>query len=200
MTSPKHSYHRLPGRAQKGFGFVSRNRQQLWMGEDHLLVVDRGPYSERCKRFYLNDIQAITLCPTDAGYKLNVAMLLLAGCFLLAALGLFYFASGSAVLDVVFDVSAGIFLGAGVALLLGTGANTLYGPTCRCFLYTAVQSERLTALGRLRTAQRSVAFLKAATEAAQGVLHVVKEQVPAGISTMDDMDDMDLMDEMDLSR
>jgi hypothetical protein len=170
-TSSKNPYRRLPGRAQKGFGLLDQTRQQLWMAEDHLLVLDRHAYTERCKRFYLKDIQAIAVCRTNFGKMLNVTLSLLAACFLLAAVGL-SFAGENDILDTVFYVFMWIFGIAGGILLAMTGVNTLYGPTCRCYLHTAAQAERLTALGRLRTAQRSVALLKTAIEATQGTLPV----------------------------
>src|SRR5690242_8964250 len=48
------SYTRMPGQFRGVF-----RRFSLWMGDDHLLLVDSTRFSESYKRFYLRDIQSI---------------------------------------------------------------------------------------------------------------------------------------------
>jgi len=163
MQEERVQYHKLPGRARRHFGLVSRQRQRLWLAEDHLLCVWDKAYSERYKRFYLSDIQAISICPTGSGRVANA---------LLAAAALIFVVLTVSLLDSAGDAWAGVavaFLGVLVlSFVLALGLNILFGPTCACFLYTAVHTERLACLGRLRTAQKVVTRLRPAIEEAQG--------------------------------
>lgn len=159
-------YRRLPGRARENFGLFKHGKQQLWQASDHLLVAEVRNYSARYKRFYLKDIQALTLCRNNAGRILNIGLLLLSVFFLLPAALIpspedGVWASGLGVLRVMLAGFSGAFL-------LSALINTLLGPTCTCHLYTAVQVERLTALGRLRTAKRTLNLLKWSVEEVQG--------------------------------
>lgn len=151
-----HTYKRLPGGSVRRF--VS---QRLWQGTDHLLVIASQFLTERYKRFYYQDIQAITITRSSTGVLVGVILAILAGFFVLwAALG-FLLLDWTAMPTV-------IVTGIGVIWLLLFLVNILLGPTCRCFLYTAVSCEELYALGRVRTARRAVARLRPLVEAAQG--------------------------------
>ena len=61
MTAPGAvPYRRLPGRGRTPLGSHS-----LWIGEDHLLLVELRGFTETYRRFYFRDVQAIILRRTD---------------------------------------------------------------------------------------------------------------------------------------
>lgn len=138
-----------------GFGWTGYAR--LWQGPDHLLLVESNGFSENYKRFFFAEIQAVTVRQTATGRIWNGVWAGMVMIFALIALQL------SDVEAIVFWVITAIFLG---ALLL----NFSLGPTCACHIRTAVQTERLTAINRLRVAERFLARIRPLIAAAQGTL------------------------------
>src|SRR6516162_3063872 len=58
-------YHRLTReRGPAQFSVAAITRSSLWLGDDHLLLVECTGYSETYKRFFFRDIQAITISKT----------------------------------------------------------------------------------------------------------------------------------------
>lgn len=130
------TYKRLPGR-----NFLPFNSASLWEHEDHLLMVQSHFVFESYRRFFYRDIQAIIICRTKSGLFMSLVPGLIAGA--LGAPAPF------------FGLRAGIVLGvlAGLFLLVSL-VQLARGPTCRCVLRTAVQTQELPSLGRLRAAHR----------------------------------------------
>jgi hypothetical protein len=154
-------YHRLPGSGVRRQGIATVARTRLWLGDDHLLLVDYMWFSEDYKRFYFRDIQATMLRKTSTGKTINIVLAAVAVLPLAASLTL--------------TITSGIGDGAAIfwwiisVVLLGFMlANTLMGPTCACHLKTAVQTEELTSLGRLRLARKVLARVRPFIVAAQG--------------------------------
>src|SRR5258706_16109827 len=59
-------YRRLTRtRARSAAGIVTISRSSLWLGKDHLLVIETNGYTESYKRFYFRDLQAIILWKTN---------------------------------------------------------------------------------------------------------------------------------------
>jgi hypothetical protein len=159
MATPAITYQKLPGR---GVELASYGR--LYLGPDHLLQVVSNGYQESYKRFHFSDIQAIILQRTVVFPGLNwvfgaLTSLCLGGWLLEAING---FGDGPT-LPVLMGVLT--VLCAGPLLL-----NLLLGPTCVCYLRTAVQIERLAALKRFRSAERVLDRLRPMIEAAQGTI------------------------------
>ena len=149
----KTGYQRLPGH-----GLTWTGPSRVWLSEDHvLLVLGRGFY-ESYRRFFLNDIQAILVCRTHTGKMWNTIW----------ALGLLFFGSIAAV--VPDPIARGILLGLATPFALGLIINLILGPTCACHIRTAVQTERVPALSRLRAARRLIARLEPLITATQGDL------------------------------
>jgi len=163
MARREKTYRRLPGRARKNLGFFDNNRYRLWLASDHLLYVCRKYFSESYRRFFFEDIQALVISRTTKGRTLNIILAIFGGFLgLLWLLGAVFW--GWSLTPLVFlGMLAGTFLG-------GILYNTILGPTCVCRMHTAVQIEDLYSLGRLRTAQRTIAILKPLIDAAQGEL------------------------------
>lgn len=155
MADVPPTYRRLPGRGATLVSYV-----RLYEGPDHLLQVTTTGYSESYKRFFYRDIQALIIRRTR-WFQLFAAML--GALTLLVALpATLAFANNREAAIVLFFV-AGIFL----ALLIG---HFLLGPTCVCEIQTAVQTERLFGLSRVRRAQKFLRRLKPLIDAAQGPL------------------------------
>ncbi|MDZ4860871.1 MAG: hypothetical protein SGI88_18000 [Candidatus Hydrogenedentes bacterium] len=159
-SATRQTHRLLKGRAKRGFGLFANDKQRLWLAEDHLLVVTQSYLTERYKRFYLNDIQAITIQKSSAGAILNTILLILVATALVLVT--------AAVLSewpepayVIPAILAGFFTS-------GALINASFGPTCVCHVLTAIHEEPLFCLGRLRTALRVVEQLRVEIEAVQG--------------------------------
>ncbi len=147
-TSP---YRRLPGK-KKGFlvGYYT-----LWLGSDHLLQIYSRLGIEDYKRFYFNDIQAIITRKTATGKIQNYIL----GAFV-GLLGLLGVISGGG-----WSVFNAIIAGVLALILL---INFFKGPTCETYLMTAVQTEKLHALNRIKTTQLVMNQLRSLIEQRQG--------------------------------
>ena len=151
MIGSKKPYRRLPG-----LGRQVQSYTRLWLGADHLLWVESTGFSERYKRFYFRDIQAIIIRKTDRGKIMNYILGSLAG------IGYLIGWSAGAVWSVFFGFMGSLFL-----LILFS--NWLLGPTCVCYLRPAVQTEELKSLNRLRTARKVLRRLQPQLTVAQGI-------------------------------
>jgi hypothetical protein len=154
-------YRRLTRtRSRTAFGIVATGRSSLWLGKDHLLCIDTTGYTETYKRFYFRDIQAIVLRKTDRWKYWN---LILGGITALFALIALTWGRSEVVAAWFFGIVAGLF---GLALVL----NLAFGSTCVVFLRTAVQTEQLPSLSRLRRARKVLDRLRPLIAEAQGQL------------------------------
>ena len=127
------------------------------MGADHLLCLYNTGYTEDYKRFYYKDIQAIVTCRTSKGKTLNIVF----GA-LIAFHAFIAFLAGNP-WNIVFPSIAGFF-----SLFLFI--NILLGPTSKSYLLTAVTTEELPSLCRLKNALKVIDLLRPAIETAQGRL------------------------------
>jgi hypothetical protein len=155
----EHDYRRLTrAKSRSLFAIVSTSRSSLWLGNDHLLQIDASGYTESYKRFHFRDIQALVLCKTDTWLYLGVIFAALASLFgLIALLG------GGPVVAWIFGCIAAIFA---LCLLF----DLIAGPTSKCYLRTAVQTERLVSITRLRRARKVFDTLRPWIRNAQGEL------------------------------
>ena len=153
-------YVRLPGRRYSSMRF---SRSSLWLGTDHLLhVINRG-YTEEYKRFDYRDIQALMIRATSTGTILSIILGVIAGInIFILALGRFVW-SWSQVALIPLAISSGFWA---LCFLLELAA----GPTCSCYLRTAVQFEQLPSLFRVRKAHKAIDLLRARIENVQGVV------------------------------
>jgi hypothetical protein len=146
------------------FALLFRGRRvQLWLGDEHLLLVEWDGYREYYKRFDYRDIQAFIVRKTFEGKIINGILIVISTFFWGIALI-------SPEVRVAFLILAGIM---GLLLL----ANILSGPTCECRVCTAVQTELLPSLGRLSRARKVLDRIRPFIVAAQGQLS--SEEIPA---------------------
>jgi hypothetical protein len=151
MNSASENYVRLPG-----VGHQLGSYAKLYRGPDHLLQISSVTFSEQYKRFYYRDIQAFIILPT---HWLAIWIVL----YLLVALLLGILAVG------VGDIG-GVVIGAVAGLVVFWAVlNAIRGPMCRCYVRTAVQTEKLPSLNRVRRARKVVAELAPLIAAAQPV-------------------------------
>ena len=153
MTKKAKEYQKLPG-TKKCFLI---GRYTLWQGVDHLLHVYSRVGLEDYKRFYFNDIQAIITRKTIAGKVQNIVLGFLLLVFTLPAI----------LNDGVWSAFWAAFAGGLLIFLL---INLHRGPTCEAKLLTAVQTEKLHSLHRLKNAFKIMDRLRSHIESAQGTL------------------------------
>jgi hypothetical protein len=181
MASSPKPYRRLPGSGYRHtvpgwailllffvigiFALLFRGRRvQLWQGAEHVLLVEWDGAREHYKRFDYRDVQAFTVLKTNEGKILNAIL-----GTVLCVLAVLAIASSGVGLRVSLLVLAGIF---GVILIF----NALAGPTCQCSIRTAVQTDELPSLTRLRRARKVLARLRPLITQAQGQL--TPEEIP----------------------
>lgn len=149
MNAPQ--YKRLSGNGRTVSG-----TSRLYLGGDHILMVQSVGYAETYKRFFFADIQAIVVRKTVTGGVWNIVW---------GALGVFFGVLAVAVSDAV----GSSILGAIAALfILALVINALMGPMCTCHIKTAVQIERLTAISRMRRAEKFLERVRPLIATAQG--------------------------------
>jgi hypothetical protein len=153
MAAKPRTYHRLPGRSSS---VVARYR--VYGAADHLLAVSNYGFSESYKRFYFRDIQAIVVQRTEIATTLTVILSLLTG--LAAFFWIVFMISNDRPTAIYVFIVTALF----AALL---AVNLVLGPTCHCYVKTAVQTERLNAVGRIRTARKFLARVRPLIENAQ---------------------------------
>lgn len=148
-------YKRLPGQGRQLLSNTT-----LWESEDHLLAVNSHSVSESYRRFYFRDIQAIVICQTKAALITNIML----GVIMLA------FGVPAMMTDIPgLRMFLGIIAGSFLVLLV---INMLRGPSCKCNLRTAVQTQDLPSLNRVYTARKVLAKV-------QAKVAVYQEEVPA---------------------
>ncbi len=189
MESPAPTYTKLKGSGRKSSGFVSLEgtTYSLLMGDDHLLQVEseRG-FSERYKRFYFRDIQAIILRKNSRFLVGNIILgaslgllLAIAAAFLPNSL-----ANGDSSWNRLLNVPAefiGVMFLVGFAILIAVLwlVHLLRGGTCICHIQTAVQTEELPSLYRIARARRVLEQLRPLILQAQ--TQVSQESADAGM-------------------
>lgn len=172
-SNPTPLYQRLPGSGYRQvlptwailllffvvgiFALLLRGKRvRLWQGAEHLLVVEWDGYRESYKRFRYADIQSVVLLRTADWLAVPIVASILLALFLWIA-------------AVATDpVGRGILAGIAALFAAVVIGYLVAGPTCRCRITTAVQTEELVSLRRLRTARRVLDRLRPLILAAQG--------------------------------
>lgn len=146
-------YKRLPGKKKNlVVGYYT-----LYQGPDHLLMIFSRFGYEDYKRFYYTDIQAISTRKTTTAMIQNIIM---------AAMGLLFglnLMSDNEVNVTIGAIMAGLFC---ILLFI----NIMRGPTSETFIQTAVQTEKLHSLHRLRTALKVMGRIRPLVINSQGQL------------------------------
>jgi hypothetical protein len=164
------TYQRLTrDRMPRQFGVVTVSRVSLWLGGDHLLHVERNGFTETYKRFYFRDIQAITVQETNRRSVWNgILAVPLAVCLIGIIITSMPTANWGGM------IAWSIFT---ILFLLPFVINNLRGTACACQLRTAVQTEKLGSLSRIRQTQKVLEKIRPLIIAAQGQINA--EEVSA---------------------
>lgn len=155
-------YKKLPG-----LGHQIATYTRLYMGPDHLLQISTAAFNERYKRFYFRDIQAILLVRTQNWVWWIAALGGLGALFLFIALLV-----DDVVATWVLSVSGGL-------VIAGALASGIRGPSCKCYIRTAVQTERVPSLNRIRRADKVLTILRPLIDAVQGPISASAQATPA---------------------
>ena len=170
---PQKEYHRLTrAKSRSNFSVFAASRSSLWLGRDHLLCIDSNGYTESYKRFYYRDIQAITIVANKRRIIWN--WILVIPTILCLAMLFSVLPSrndGDWGIVIVYTICTFLFA---LPLLI----NNLLGPTCTCYLRTAVQIEELPSLSRVRRARKVLDRIRPFVIAVQGGLS--PEEIPSG--------------------
>jgi hypothetical protein len=144
-------YKKLPGRGTRfeGARLIAGTRRacRLWVGKDHVLMILSSYFTEEFKRFYFRDIQAITIRKTNSARNLSIVLAIIATPF------------GVGAIFVRDPVGIGFLIGAFVLFAGSAIVNLLLGPRCVVEIKTAVQTEELSSLQRLRVARKTIGIL-----------------------------------------
>jgi hypothetical protein len=158
---PEIHYKRLTrSRARSVFAIAFQSRASLWLGPDHLLSVDTNGYSETYKRLYFRDIQAIAIRESPRRSVWNaILMLPTVICFV-----------GLVITALAGKNIAGIIIWSLFFALVAIPfvVNNVRGATCACQLRTAVQTEDLPSLCRVRQTRKILEKIRPLIAAAQG--------------------------------
>lgn len=153
-------YKRLPGRNLISLAW---RRGSLWMGPDHLLMIIRSGYTQEYKRFYYKDIQGIHLRATSTGTVLGSVLGAITGiCLLVLGLG-WAFWHWEAIWLLLWGATTAFWI-------LVLTYHLIRGRTCECLIQTAVQTESLVSLKRLRPSRKAFHILREKIEELQGIL------------------------------
>jgi hypothetical protein len=150
MATKNKPYRKLPG----GGSFLL-TYSRLYLAQDHILQVISTGFTESYIRFYFGDIQMISVRKTHLGKITNAV---------LGAIALIF----STLLFLPGAEIAGVILVGLFAIPLAFYAA--FGASCVTYIQTAVQRQRLTSLGRLPAARKTLNILLPLIEAAQGTL------------------------------
>jgi hypothetical protein len=164
MAAKEKEYQRLWGQGVRWQGIYQAGRSRLWLGKDHLLCTQTLWYTQEYKRFYFRDIQAIIIRKTETGKIINLVITTFTVLPLIGAIA----SSGDT--SIFWWSVAGFF---GLILLI----NTIYGATCATHIRTAVQTEELPSVQRIRRANKLLARVRPLIAEAQGELNAA--EIPA---------------------
>jgi hypothetical protein len=164
MSNSKPPYERL---TRPRFGLNGTG--SLWLGKDHLLLVNNTFAVERYRRWYFPDLQAVVMRRTSARLIWNLILGSFAVILFAGAGGCLYGSSTSTAPDdiIVLAWMAGVFGVIGFGFVAAAAANTAMGPTCTMYVQTPHGLDRLTTPNRIVTVEKLTARLQPALLAAQ---------------------------------
>lgn len=158
MAEHSTTYEKFPGKHRK---FVGTDR--LWFGQDHLLLVSSTGISEDYKRFYFKDIQAFNIIKTRNHMILMIIGFLLLGITAGLSVWLYKLDNHNAEMLIPGSIIGFIFI-CYLAWLF------IKGPSCKSFVYSSVQKERLTPLKTIKKARKFLGIILPKIEASQGTM------------------------------
>ena len=157
MSESSKPYQRL-SRSRFGLnGFGS-----LWLGKDHVLLVNNTFAIERYRRWFLREIQAVIIRRNPVRLIWNCVLGVFAVLLLAAAGGCFYASSVSRGAEdiMVLAVMATILGVFGFAFVVVVAVNTSMGPGCTAFIQTPSGLTRLSTPNRVAAVEKLISRLQ----------------------------------------
>lgn len=157
MSASGQSYERL-SRSRFGLnGFGS-----LWLGNDHIMLVNNSFAVERYRRWFLREIQAIVIRQTSARLVWNSVLGVFAAMLLAGAGGSLYASTTSNAPDdvMLLAVAAGVLGVIGLVFLITMAVNTSMGPGCTLFIQTPHGLDRVSTPNRVIAVEKLIARLQ----------------------------------------
>jgi hypothetical protein len=164
MSDSKPLYERL---TRPRFGLNGTG--SLWLGKDHLLLVNNTFAVERYRRWYFSDLQAIVMRRTSMRLIWNLILSALALMLIAGAGGCLYGSTTSTVSDdvTVLVVMAAFFGLLGFGFAAAAMVNTAMGPSCALYIQTPHGLDRLTTPIRVEAVEKLTARFQPPILAAQ---------------------------------
>jgi len=159
VTTQPVQYTPLKGRASAG---LAKAGGRVYLGPDHLLVVEQGAVIQRLYRFYYRDIEAISCTRTRGWIYAALGMGTLAAVLFLAG----YAVASTPYMEPI----PGILMTAAVVVAVIAGIFLAQGPTCVTRVYTRASTARIRGLGRWRNARSAIEVIRERVAEAQGAL------------------------------
>ena len=125
----------------------------MWLGSDHILKVTLAGYSEEYRRFYLADVRGFVMQRTNSMAAWIGGLGVLSVGLGVAGIGLW---SGGGTDD---RIGGGIMGGAAVVFLVLFLTNLIRGPSCNFYIKTAIQTDRIHSVSRIKAAEALIAIL-----------------------------------------
>ena len=142
------TYRRLPGAKRRPL-----RKATLWLASDHILAVDSHRFTEEYKRYYFKDIQAIMVTQMSAATSQAIDLVAIIVLGFLALVAWRIESRGTAIVTGL--------------VLVGYLIHKSLGPQCVCHVITAVSSDKLPSLNRVRIAAKALRIVQPLVEEAQ---------------------------------
>ena len=155
-------YEPLTSKEQSSNSLITatNERAQLFLGPDHLLIVLSQSYDETYHRIAYRDIQALLIRKTDRGLILG-----LLSTAIILILFVIAFTIGNLYGWVIFGAMI-------LTLMIYVIRLTFAGPSCICYVRTAVQVRELPGIHRRNHARSALHRLAAKVREAQNEMEV----------------------------
>jgi len=138
-------YKKIPGIGSGAAGFRPAARARLFTAPDHLLIMQSTFFTEEYKRVFFRDIRYIDVRQTNGQIWMAVVSAILT-----LLIALLYFVSLPAIATVIFCTPFAVWF------IL----NLYFGPTCKCYISTNVQTLQLPAPGRMKKVATLIAYIR----------------------------------------
>lgn len=163
MVKTNISYKKFPSVRRKLFG-----NDRLWVGPDHLLLVQSTGFSETYKRFFFKDIQAFNILKSNKTQLKNIIFILIT-----------VLCGAIATYNIGWDINIdgmSIFLAALFLItVIITTRSLIRGTACTCWIYTSVQKEKLNPISTVKISDKFLDMIIPLIESKQG--SIIREQV-----------------------
>lgn len=132
---------------------LAAKKGEVWLAPDHFIYTERSGYSEKARRFFFADIQAISITPTNSAYQNARVLTAISVIVLLLAIALIalHLQEGSNSLALPFFYILAVVIS--VPCIWGAVRRWLMVPSCHFAVHTAAQSHTLATVASMKRAR-----------------------------------------------